>query len=889
MFCNPLSREASLVIAFVTALTSRRRWGVSRPKMLSLVAAWMAALLLPFTCLFSQESTPAAHGVSLELTEGWRFRRAVESEWFDARVPGCVHTDLLENGLIDDPFFGNNERGLKWVELEDWEYRVNFDLPAGLLSCDRIDLVFEGLDTYASVYLNDSLVLDSDNMFREQRVDCARLVHEGENELRLLFRSAVRAVSEEWRSLEAELPGGPRVLTRKAAYQYGWDWAPRFVTCGIWRPARLEAWNGARIDNVHIIQERISAIRADLRAVVEIESLRQLDVSVALIDGNGLEKGEGTITSLHRALHPGMNRVELGFKLEEPRLWWPREYGEQHLYDLIVELGTDSGIVDVAHERTGIREVRLITEPDGKGESFRFEVNGVPVFMKGANWIPLDAFPGGIDPERYEAFIRHAVSANMNMLRVWGGGIYENDLFYDLCDENGILVWQDFMFACAMYTGGEAFLANVRTEAEGIVKRLRNHPSIALWCGNNEIDEGWRNWGWQGQYGYSPEDSSRIRDDYEKLFHELLPGVVAKLDGARPYHPSSPRYGRADPRSLAEGDSHYWGVWHDGEPFELYEERVGRFMSEYGFQSFPGMRTIEGFTTPGDRMLSSDVMHAHQKHPRGNELIRTYMGRDYHVPVDFELFVYVSQLLQADGVGRAIEAHRRAAPRCMGTLFWQLNDCWPTASWSSIDYHGNWKALHYRVRKSFAPELVSITQKGDTIDVYVISDGTHPAGWELVLKLIDFRGGVSWEERWPVRVDLYTTEPYRRFLRTDILGDEKRDRTVLSAELRDDEGAVHSRALHYFVKPKQLRLERPRIEISSEYAGMDSRTLFVTTDILARGVFLDIGGAEEAFFSDNFFDLLPGETLQVDLSAESSDLEKLDDRLVVRTLYDTFP
>jgi beta-mannosidase len=507
--------------------------------------------------------------------------------------------------------------------------------------------------------------------------------------------------------------------------------------------------------------------------------------------------------------------------------------------------------------------------------------------MKGANWVPLDAFPGGIDEGRYEAMIRHAAAANMNMLRVWGGGVYESDLFYDLCDEEGILVWQDFMFACAMYPGGEAFLENVRAEAEGVVRRLRGHPCVALWCGNNESAEGWRNWGWQRQFGYSHEDSLRVWRDYERLFHELLPRVVTELDGSRGYVPSSPRYGRADPRSLTEGDSHYWGVWHDGEPFRLYEGRVGRFMSEYGFQSFPCMNTVEAIAAPGDRRLDSDAIRAHQKHPRGNELIRTYMERDYRVPQDLEDFVYVSQLLQADGVGRAIEAHRRAAPHCMGSLYWQLNDCWPAASWSSVDYDGMWKALHYRARRAFAPELVSIARTGDTIDVHIVSDVTLPAGWELMLTLVDFGGEVLWEERWPVRIDLCTTAPLRRVLKGELMDDGIADRVVFSAALQDSDGITRSRALHYFTEPKHLRLERPHIEVSMEYAGAGTRELLLTTDVLSRGVYLRLEGAE-AFFSDNFFDMLPGDTVLVYLSTESADLSHLDERITVRTLFDTF-
>ena len=399
-------------------------------------------------------------------------------------------------------------------------------------------------------------------------------------------------------------------------------------------------------------------------------------------------------------LQKGLNSYKTKLSVPDPKLWWPNGMGDQPLYQLDFQIES-SNSVDSQNVIFGIRQIELVQQKDSIGESFYFKINGKPFFAKGANYIPQDNFPSRVPDEKYIQTIQTALDANMNMLRVWGGGIYEKDIFYDLCDQKGILVWQDFMFACTMYPGDSAFIENVRQEAIYQVKRLRNHPSIALWCGNNEVDEGWHNWGWQKALNYSASDSTEVWNNYLKIFEKILPEAVSLYSPYTPYIPSSPQNGWGRKESLTHGDAHYWGVWWGAEPFEIYEEKVGRFMSEYGFQGFPDLKTLDSCLLPEDRNLLSPALLNHQKHPRGMELIRTYMELEYKVPDEFEDYAYVSQLVQAYGIKKAIEAHRRAMPRCMGTLYWQLNDCWPVISWSSVDYYNRWKALHYFVRQAY--------------------------------------------------------------------------------------------------------------------------------------------------------------------------------------------
>ena len=825
---------------------------------------------------------------TIEITNGWEFRRASEGQWRPAEVPGCVHTDLLEHGLIPDPFFGTNEQDVQWVEREDWEYRAVFDVERSLVARANIELEFKGLDTYADVFLNDSLLLTADNMFRVWRAACKGLVRERGNVLRVYFHSPVNAVREQWNALGYELPGGPRVLSRKAAYQYGWDWAPRFVTSGIWRPVYLHAWDAARITGLHIVQESVTADEARLSARCEIESSAPQGATLTVYCG---DKSRGSIKV---GLTPGRNGLALDFSMPEPKLWWTNGLGRPNLYHVLIELRTGGEVIDWAEARIGIRTVELVTEDDAAGTSFYFRLNGIPVFMKGANYVPQSSFPPNVPRWSYEALIGNAAAAGMNMLRVWGGGIYENDAFYNLCDENGILVWQDFMFACAMYPGDQAFLASVEAEAGDNIKRLRNHPCIALWCGNNEIDEAWRHWGWQREFGYSSLDSVRIWSAYERLFHELLPDVVAKLDPGKPYWPSSPSFGRADPRSMREGDAHYWGVWHDGEPFEAFTEKVPRFMSEFGFQSFPALATVRQFAPPDEWSVDSDVMRAHQKHPRGNDIIRTYLERSYRAPRDFESFLYVSQLLQADGVRTAIEAQRRAMPYCMGSLYWQLNDCWPAASWSSIDYAGTPKALYYFARRAYREVLLSPVVEDGLVRVYVVSDRPEPLEGLAVLKLVDFSGQVIWSGNHPVKV---RPQASRCFFEADLerfLRGNARTKVALSAELWSGEDLVSSNLL-YFALPKELDLAPfeaqhappgAAVSIAGVSETSDGYSVSLCARSLVRNLYLTVAG-HEGVFDDNYFDMLPGSCVTVHFITPDR-IDHLNRKLRMMSLVDTY-
>jgi beta-mannosidase len=473
----------------------------------------------------------------------------------------------------------------------------------------------------------------------------------------------------------------------------------------------------------------------------------------------------------------------------------------------------------------------------------------------------------------------------MNMLRVWGGGIYENDVFYDLCDENGIMVWQDFMFACAMYPGNKEFLENVRNEAIQNIVRLRRHPCLALWCGNNEIDEGWKNWGWQKQYGYDAADSAAVYDDYRMIFNSILPGSVRQFDTARAYVPSSPLHGWGRKESLTEGDSHYWGVWWGKEPFQTYEKKVGRFMSEYGFQGFPDFSTIRKYTAPEDRSLRSAVMKTHQKHPTGFETIDEYLLRDFRKPKNFESYAYVSQLLQAKGIVSAIEAHRRAKPTCMGTLYWQLNDCWPVVSWSSRDYYGKKKALHHALPAAFGKVLISPFSENGRVKIAVTSDDMQDHHAEMTVKILDFSGTVHFSQVRTIDIPGNSSGIWYDTLQPALLGELDPKELLLLVTLKGiDHPGLQVKNILYFVAPKELELPISVIkkEVTETSTGYNIR---LTCDKLAKNLYLST--LMKGNFSDNYFDLLPGETVDVQFTTREKKL-KTTDMIIVKSLIDTY-
>ncbi|MCB9082031.1 MAG: glycoside hydrolase family 2 protein [Lewinellaceae bacterium] len=634
----------------------------------------------------------------ISLNQHWQFRQVGDREWLPATVPGTVHTDLLANKKIEDPYYRTNERQLQWIDKTEWEYRTSFYVDTNLLKFDVLNLEFLGLDTYVDVYLNGTRIISADNFFIAWKKDIKPLVRLGDNNLRLHFLSPARKGIELLEAHGYGLPAGNdqsevgemgdqrvSVFIRKPGYHFGWDWGPRLVTSGIYRPVQLRAWSKVRLEDVYFHQDELSDTLAQLTAHAEITATTAQTVELLVWHGEELLGAQSF------ELAAGPNTLDLPFQIQNPRRWWTHDLGEPFRYALRAELRGEDKVLNSLTHQIGLRTVRIVQTPDAKGASFYVELNGRPIFAKGANYIPNDVFIPRTTPDQYEWAIFSTARANMNMLRVWGGGFYENDIFYDLCDEYGILVWQDFMFACSMYPGDPDFLRRVREEAEYNVKRLRNHPSIALWCGNNEIDIAWaqhkesRGWGWKQLY--SPTQRKDIWRDYQAVFDELLPQVVDSLQPGTFYWPSSPFFKEGDHagENTPEGDIHYWGVWHGEHPFDGYYENVGRFMSEYGFQSFPEFRTVKSYTVPGDWDIESEVMAAHQRSGIGNLRIRSYMEDHYQVPKRFDQQLYVGQVLQAEGIRMAIEAHRSAMPYCMGSLYWQLNDCWPVASWSGMD------------------------------------------------------------------------------------------------------------------------------------------------------------------------------------------------------------
>jgi beta-mannosidase len=788
----------------------------------------------------------------MDLDSNWQFKKVKDSIWQSATVPGNVFSDLLDNNLIEDPFIGDNEKEVQWVSETDWEYKIKFTIDKKTLRKKHIELNFEGLDTYASVYLNDSIILKANNAFRAWNVDVKSLL-KPDNELRIVFESTSKYEEKEKEKLPYELPEGERIFTRKAQFQYGWDWGPKLNTSGIWRTVELVAWNDYKVESINIsklgFEEKTAGIAIHIKPESKIEKNLKYDVYINDLLHNSFKELNNDVVQI------------LPVIIKNPKRWWPHNLGEPYLYDIKVVVKDNDKILDSISVKHGLRTIELVTEKDSIGESFYFKVNDVPVYAKGANYIPQNSFQNKVTDAHYNKLLNDVVDANMNMLRVWGGGIYENDIFYDLCDKKGILVWQDFMFACAMYPGDKAFLDNVKEEASEQVVKLRNHPSIALWCGNNENSEGWHRWGWQADR--SEAEKSEIWSNYLKVFDSILPNSVAQLTDTD-YWESSPKYGRGNPKYKTEGDAHDWWIWHDGYPFEHLEENVPRFMSEFGFQSFPSYETIRFINQSDSIELASDGFKNHQKHSRGFQIIEDYMKRDFPVPESPEDYVYMSQLLQAYGITKGIEAQRRAKPYNMGTLYWQLNDCWPAVSWSSIDYLGNWKALHYKAKRSFEDVLISSDIENDILKTWIVNDNLESEKGKLSMQLIDFDGVVIWEDSKDVSVDANSSE-IKYALELSKIEFNKND-VVLVSSFND------KTSYFYFVKPKDLSLKLSEIETVITKI-QDGFQIDLSSKILQKDVFLST--KEKGHFSDNFFDFSPNETITIHFKTEALKLSDL--------------
>ncbi len=858
--------------------------------------------------------------------EGWRFRQGSSECWHSATVPGTVHTDLMSHGLIDDPFYRFNERSVQWIDKEDWMYETRFTPTAEELAASSQTLVFNGLDTYADVYLNHQLLVSVDNMHRTWRCNVKGILKEGENLLEVYFKSPIRRNIPKWDALPYQHNTGPdhswiggvfnktvSIFARTAGYEYGWDWGPRMVTFGIWRPVVLQTWTEAHLADTYHKQNDVTAKRARLTTIVEVDADSDIAGATLTVTADGKK-----VATKKCNLTKGHNKISVDYTINNPRLWWTHQLGEQYLYEFETTLAANGKVLDSSKLDIGLRSIKVISEDDEHGRCFYFMLNGQPLFAKGSNMVPNDNFLPRVTDSIYRQVVLDAKAVNMNMIRVWGGGIYEDDAFYRHCDEQGILIWQDFAFACGTWPADSAFLASVREEAIDNVKRIRNHAALAILIGNNESQDVW--WGWGNkkkqldEMGYGDE----VWEMQYNLFYRTLPDVVKEYAPNVTYRPSSPWWKDDQPSDGRYGDDHYWGVWHGAEPFDAYYDHHVRFESEYGFQSFPEYESILKYAPyEVDHNIYSDAMMIHQKAGTyANHRIEEYMKRDYRMPSDFKTFVYVGQVMQGDGVKMGMEAFRRDRPYCMGSLVWQLNDCWPVASWSSRDYYGRWKALHYFTKYAYDDILVAprvydpnaakpdpnrqvaalpsasnsttrhIDQKrsdNQVLEIKLVSDRLKKAKGTFTLTTMTLDGRTVYTEKSALTMPANTAILVMTRDVNDILGGEKPENVIFHMTYTTGDKTYSNIA--YAARQKDMNYTRPNITTSVVPAG-DGYDVTLTTDIFARGVFMAIKGIDN-FFADNYFDMLPGTQRTIHVRS-TKPLDQFKSELEVVTLGDIY-
>ncbi|MGO4546696.1 glycoside hydrolase family 2 protein [Paenibacillus sp. 2TAB23] len=819
----------------------------------------------------------------LTLNGNWRLKRTDEHEWIDAVVPGSVFNDLLLAGKMEEPYYRDNEMDALALTKFDYEYQRSFEADPKLLERDTVLLRCEGLDTLCEVLINGVLVLNTDNMHRTYETNVKNLLRNGLNEIRVVIRSATRFVIEKDKEFHLSscadaVPGISHL--RKAHSMFGWDWGPKIPDAGIWRDISILGYDQGRIDDVNLTQHHeAGAVRLDVRIETE-RLLPDTELTVRAV----LEAPDGTLLE-HEAIS-GTASISLSFEITNPQLWWPRNYGEQPLYTLRVILLSDKVEIDGRTLRIGLRTLVVRQEKDEWGESFEFVVNGRNVFAMGANYIPEDNVFGRLSPERTERLLQSCAEANFNCIRVWGGGYYPNNQFYDACDRLGLIVWQDHLYACGAYDFNDAFRENIRQETIDNVKRIRHHASLGIWSGNNELEYAWANWGWTERYG------EKLRDAYLLQFEQFLPELNTEIDPNTFYWRSSPSsYGGIDDPNLENvGDMHYWDVWHGRKPVNEFRTLFPRFMSEFGLQSFPSLKTVESFTLPEDRNIFSYVMEAHQKNGTGNEKILYYISEYFKYPKDFESLLYVSQLIQAEGMRVGVEHWRRNRGRCMGAIYWQLNDIWPGASWSSLDYFGRWKATQHAAKRFFAPVLVSACEEGTDVSLHVTNDTLERFEGLLSWRLLDRRSEVIRTGETPVITDaLSCREVVALELGTELDTPDKLRQRYLEFTLTTD-GREVSGGTALFVKSKHFNYLDPRItaEVTEEE---DQYVISLSADALAKFVLLDLRDAD-ASWSDNIFDLSASITKRVVVPksslSTSLSLSQFQKQLCVSSLFDTY-
>lgn len=759
------------------------------------------------------------------------------TRWMEGAVPGTVHTDLLANEKIPDPFYRMNENDVQWIDMQQWLYRKQLDVPADFLKERRIDLVAEGLDTYAEIRINNKRVGETANMFVEYRLDVKRYLRAGKNTIEVLFDSpSIRSKKLERKHGRLQVALEPhRVYVRKPQYSFGWDWGPKLTTSGIWRPIYLEAWSGMRVRDAFVRVVSIKRYQAVIQVEVELDRKpkRGLSLHVAVM-------GEGTMIEMSAAVRA--KTVSCSLRIPNPKLWWPNGYGEQPLYSAVLSL-RDGGIeLEKKTVTFAIRMVRLLQEKDREGKSFIFEINGKRIYCKGANWIPSGNFIPSIPDSTYEQLLRMAKDAHMTMIRVWGGGIYEQEIFYELCDRLGLMVWQDFMYACGEYPEQPWFLKQAKQEAEKAVRRLRNHPSVVIWCGNNECE-----------WLFCTENPDKTPDDMygSKIFRDILPAVCKKFDGTRPYWRSSP-FGESFPNDESNGNHHQWTIWSAWKDYPEYEKIMARFVTEFGFQAPANRTTFEEVTLASDRHPQSAVMEHHNKQVQGTERLFRFQAAHYEVATDFDDFIYKGQLVQAEALKCAIEHWRRRKFKTAGSLFWQLNDCWPVSSWSVIDSALRPKAGYYYAKRFFAPVLVSLKRSDGVMECWGTNDSLEKIDGTLRMALRSFDGKEVWRKSKAIRLFKNSSTILDRVDEKLCRKYESRIHYMHVQLWRED--SLLSENRYFFEEPKHLALPRAKIALKLS-AGEDNKVrLELRSDTLVKNVRLELEG-EDVVFDDNYFDL----------------------------------
>ena len=824
--------------------------------------------------------------------------RCADGMEFDAKVPGTVLSVFLDNKAIEDPFYRRNEYVTRELFREDYEFCREFEVADSVLKEEHTELVCEGLDTLAEIYINGERLAQTDNMHRIWRIPLSGVLRAGRNTVRIVFRSPLKYIEEYQYSENREVQYVPcgcmkgNQILRKAHSMFGWDWGPQLIDAGIFRDIYLEAWSGARIEDVRLRQHHDTdgSVRLEVQAV--LSEADYIGMTVHLFDGKGRE----IITA---GMEQGGKTAAAELTVPEPKLWWPAGYGDQPLYRVEIRCYDEEGRMTERAEKTiGLRTLTVSRDSDEWGREFAFMINGVKIFAMGGNYIPEDCLYTRITEERQEYLVRSMVRANYNCVRVWGGGYYPSDQFYDLCDRYGLIVWQDLMFACNVYEVTDHFAKNCREEVRDNLKRLRHHACLGLICGNNEIESAWHHW------GDFQKESAYLRADYIRLFEEILPRTVRETAPDVFYWPSSPSSGGCfdDPDNENNGDTHYWAVWHGQLPFTDFGNHYFRFCSEFGFQSFPCMKTIRSFTEKADRNIFSRVMESHQKNDSANGKMLYYLSENFRCPSTLEQTAYISQILQGMAVRCGVEHWRRNRGRCMGALYWQVNDNWPAPSWSSIDYFGRWKALHYMAKEFYARRAASLEINGGRIRLWAENESAENQDFRMriFLKKMDYTvvaetattGSVdAFSSVCGAEIDLEDCRAYRK-LKQDCAPDEDPDEALFIEGVVEYEDGTVRRSVETLLPYKYLRLTPPvfRTEVSRKGTAYE---ISLEADAFAAFVELSVDDAD-VIFSENYFHMTGrGQKVIIlkdeDISGTAVKNEvDLAGRIRIRSVADTF-